>query len=622
MKSTWLVLLPFLNMACGPISDDRPSPQWASDPRPFWGLHIGPADTLDLDYSEALDSGFVVPGRGQADGGAFTMRFQLRDPDHPGRRFRYKLYYRNESYKFPEQGADGAQHPNAWENFYGSWEDAHEGFRSSPPVSGPQGMEMAVRWRITGDPRAEARYRKNGMRARWARNPRVGEYSVLLVVIPDDRFDAVGLPSGVIDIGDTTSGFIEPYWYFLHGPGAHAPDVQVLLAERRLVVRARPDLGAGIAITDTTVRDTSAFCANCGNAPRSLQSAPFEQFIHYIDPSTAFRNVPIIADVLGNGYTPEDHDRYRCNMPERWLVDTRPMTTDRPCSTVRSDPEKHVIQLWNPAADPTGPRKENVGVRSRHGFTYGSYRVQCHLSRLLNDEDMWVGLTNAIWLIYQGAPGNLRRDCPGGYMANYYGGDDDARISRTAYAEMDFEILCTPPYCPDRAFPPILPEQVRGSQERLSWWRGEPPGRVPGMVTVACTNWDMACAAPEDFGWGCRPIEKDGHRFLAHRWDRNYRALTEKQEEPDSTLFNGPYWFQIDWRPEEVLWSVGPDLQHMHAVGYMNSSVTSISNVQMLLIVSQEFHNTRWWPGSRFDQGFIPFPAKDYLGEIEQVIIQ
>jgi len=41
----------------------------------------------------------------------------------------------------------------------------------------------------------------------------------------------------------------------------------------------------------------------------------------------------------------------------------------------------------------------------------------------------------------------------------------------------------------------------------------------------------------------------------------------------------------------------------------------------MHLIVTQEWHNTRWWPGTPFDQGYIPFPAKDLVGEVQEVII-
>jgi hypothetical protein len=68
------------------------------------------------------------------------------------------------------------------------------------------------------------------------------------------------------------------------------------------------------------------------------------------------------------------------------------------------------------------------------------------------------GLTNAIWLIYQGAPGNHRRTCSQGWISwpTYYGGDAVTSVCRSVdYAEIDFEILKTPLYCPDATFPPL-----------------------------------------------------------------------------------------------------------------------------------------------------------------------
>jgi hypothetical protein len=54
----------------------------------------------------------------------------------------------------------------------------------------------------------------------------------------------------------------------------------------------------------------------------------------------------------------------------------------------------------------------------------------------------------------------------------------------------------------------------------------------------------------------------------------------------------------------------------------VDHTITSIPNNQMLLIVSQEFHNTRWWVGSMFSQDNIPFPKHDIMGEIYEVTIE
>lgn len=589
------------------------------------GVNDQGVKTIDLDYTDALDSGFVIPSIRQVDGGRFAFSFEVGDPEAKGRSFRYKLYYRNESYKMEETRSDGGQHPLAEENFYGSWESASEGFRVTAPTTGTEPLKMVDHFRIQGDPREEERFVVDGQRKRWARNPRVGEYAFLLVVVPDDAFAAAAFPEAVVQINKQQDGrYIEPWWYFLHGPGARAAQVTVVQARERLKVTARPPLGAGIYVEEQDGLSNEAYTDACNHGEELRRQAAFKQFIHYVDPSTRFSNIPLIADVLGNQYTPEDHDYNRAFFPEGRKVSLTPMTTKVPCETVRSNPVNNTIEIHNPASRPGDLRKENVGVRSRHGLMYGKYSVKCKLTPLLNDSDMWNGLTNAIWLIYQGAPGNYRRICEkDGYMSDYYGGDAVERVPQVAYAEIDFEILKTPLYCPDATFPPLRPQQVAVPGQRANWQRPSDGGIPKGMITVACTNWDMACHSPVDFAAGCRPIEHEGHTYLNHRWDDNYRAITQKKYEPDAELFRGDhYWFQIDWRPDQVIWRIGPELDQLREVGYMDSTVTSISDVQMELIVTQEFHNTKWWPGSPYDQGCIPFAAKDYTGVIQEVVIE
>ncbi len=619
------LLLLWAGCSTGPVREKG----YAHDLRMLenWTATRGDIKAIDLDYAGALDSGFVIPSRRQVPGGTFSFSFTVRDTTGKAQRFRYKLYYLNDTYKFAHAGADGAQHPLAHENFYGSWEHPTEGFRLTPSAN-EEGVTVKDVFRIRGDPRDQQEHRDaNGRPARWSRNPRVGEYVFMVVVMPEEHLEKAALPAAISDISALEKGrYADPFWYWLNGPGSKDPKVQVLLAEERLQVRARPDLGAGIHITNEAPTNGTVFSTQCGTSAEISERAAFEQFIHYVDPSTRFENIPLIADVLANEYTPSDHDRYRCFFPADQMVALRPMTTTAPCATVISDPKKHSIALRNPASTYGNWRKENVGIISRHGLAYGKYSIKCKLTHLLNDSDMWVGLTNAIWLIYDGAPGGMRRPCEkDGYMANYYGGDTDQRVPSVAYSEIDFEILKTPAYCPDKSFPPSYPQQLALPDDRAAWVHSTSDVRTdhPGMVTVACTNWDMACHSPERFAVGCQPIEKDGSTFVSHRWDSNYRALTQKSEASDKELFGGDhYWFEIEWRPEEVIWRIGPELDQLRVVGYMDRSVTEISNVQMRLIVTQEYHNTRWWPGTPYDQGFIPFPSKDLVGEVLDVIIE
>ena len=265
-----------------------------------------------------------------------------------------------------------------------------------------------------------------------------------------------------------------------------------------------------------------------------------------------------------------------------------------------------------------------MGIRSRSALTYGRYRVHCRLAPLLNDSDLWNGLTNAIWLIGANAHGVVRRSCDGGY--NAYGGDGEgpARRRTSVYAEIDFEIMKGMPWCPERAFPPIYPQQVADPHDRSAWYRTLPPEvkEQRGNVAVGCTNWDLACPDPPGFSAGCHEVVLDGRSFFAHRWDKDHRAVIEKSMEPDDVLF-GPvgYWFEIDWRPEEIIWRIGPSPEKMRVVGYMNSGMTAVPEVPMWLVISQEFHSTRWWPGSPYDQAGVPFPEKDLAGRVFSITV-
>lgn len=584
----------------------------------------GPLKRIDLDYTDAIDSGFVIPGRRQIPGGSFTL--SVRSSDAPIGRYAYKVYYMNDSYRFPHASEDGSQHPLAHENFYGSWWRPDEGFRWAEATE-DGGLVIIDSLRIRADPRQEPQFVDDlGRHSSRSRNPRVGEYKFMLVLMPEATYSTLTIPEAVLDLGAKEQGrYVDPFWFWLHGPGASTKGAEVVLADERLAVRARPDLGAGIYVPHDAPGDSSAYTSLCGRSEEVRRRAAFHQFIHYVDASTAFDNIPLIADVQGGAYSPEDHDRYRALFPRDQLVRLRPMTTRTPCATVISDPVGKRVMMWNPASTYEDLRKENVGIRALHGLTYGRFRVKCKLTRLLSEEDMWVGLTNAIWLINDEARGLMRRPCTkDGYMSSYYGGNKDERVPQVAYSEIDFEILKTPPYCPDRSFPPPYPQQLPLPEDRNAWIHSRNETRTDGqgMITVACTNWDMACHSPPGFDVGCHDIHKDGRTFTNHRWDHDYRALTQKIEAPESELFGGDhYWFEIEWRPREITWRIGPDLEHMRVVGYMNDSITEITNVQMQLIVTQEFHNTRWWPGTPYDQGFIPFPEKDLVGEVLDVII-
>ncbi len=561
-----------------------------------WSLHPEKTDSalieLVMDLPADPEESIVVPSLQQAQEGALHVRFLLKDAKALGQRFRYMVYYRNETYAFsgPDAGSRSA------ENFYGGFTD---GFHLSEPLA-EEGIVIRDKVVIRADPREEYPGRE-GMR-----NPRTGRYSLLIVAIPEITIMQHPPPPGIMDTRLANDGlFADPYNYWLSGPTADASGVAVRLIPDVLALSVAFDLTKGMA--------------GCFG-----DSAHFEPFLHYLDTNQRFANIPLVADVMDNAYTRATYDSLLCFSPRQDRVNTTPYVAHEPCANLRADSLTGAIIMRNPASTALRKRKEQTGIRTRHAFTYGRYRVHARLSPLLNDSDLWNGLTNAVWLIGTGSDGPLRRPCEGGYHTTGSDPGMTGRIHRSNYAEIDFEIMKGMPLCPERAFPPIYPQQTADANDRGSWLRKLPleVQEQNGMVTVACTNWDLACPEPPLFKVGCQDILFGDQVFTSHRWDRDYRAITQKQMEADDVLF-GPdgYWFEIDWRPAEIIWRIGPSPKQMRVVAYMNSTMTSIPDVPMRLVVTQEFHNTDWWPGCPYQQSGIPFPAKDLVGQVFSITI-
>lgn len=613
---------PSLNCEAFSIQNFNPLVNWQQDEAKQKNIFI--------DYTNA-NNGFVIPSVTQLKDGQFTFEFELKNNNPSAQKFYYKIYYQNESYKFEElDSATNKAQPLAGENFYGTWENTAITFKQTVTIASDNSFhKIQDSFRIIGNPRNEGRYIKNDVNNRWQRNPRVGEYSFLLIVASES--DLKNIPQYIQNINlKNNESFSNPYYYFLYGDGKQLKKTIIHKSNSTLKITAQPNLGGGIYVDDSRFDgklDKSGFCATCGQDSNLYKNAPIQQFINYVDASTKMNNIPVIADVLKDNYSKMDYYWNKSFYTKDELIPTIIQTSKHPCQTVFSDPNEKKIIIKNPGTKYGEWKKESVGIITRHGLTYGKYRVKVKLTELLNKNNVWNGLTNAIWLMTQGGgEWNFRRNCnKEGYMATYWGGHEDKRVPAVDYSEIDFEILKTPPYCPDNTFPPVFKNPLDDNKNINSWNVALPEEitNTDDKVTVACTNWDMACWEPKKFGVGCNPINYKGETFYTHRWDHWYRALTEKKEESDDELFgSGCYYFEIDWRPTEIIWRVGPAPDKMRVVGYMNDQVTSIPNNQMLLIITQEFHNTKWWPGAPYSQDNLPFPANDIPGEIYELTIE
>lgn len=604
-----------------------------SDFNPLENFNV-PDKTLNLDYTNAFTDGFVIPSIQQTANGLFKFSFKIKNGSGKPSRFAFKIFYQNESYKVPEYDSLANRMSEfASENFYGSWEDSTITFKLSNEIPSDNSFHTVQdSFRIVGNPRNEKRYMENGVNQRWKRNPRVGAYSFLLVIIDEATYKKKVIPDFIENIGNTSKGeFINPYFYFIHGDGSKIPELVTTKTGPLLKVIAKPDAKTGIYINSYNFEKDKFgqyFTSTCGQDSGVYRDAAYEQFINNLDPSMRFDNIPVVRDVMADDYSFTDYNWDMAFYKRHETISTLPAVASRPCENVTVDQSTGKLTLINPGCKEGQWRKQSVGIRTRHGFTYGKYRLKCKLTELLNKNNVWNGLTNAIWLLNQqhGGAWNYRRACKKeGYMASYWGGENDKRTELIDYSEIDFEILKTPPYCPSEIFPPVIQIPSPSKNDKKAWnvpFSEDLKGSET-MITVACTNWDMACLEPKNFASGCSEISYDNKKFSSHRWTKNYRALTQKQYESDDELFAGEfYYFEIEWKPNEIIWRIGPNPEKMRVVGYMNDEISTIPNNQMTLIVTQEYHNTKWWPGSPFIQENIPFPSKDLIGEIYELVIE
>ncbi|MBN1339209.1 MAG: hypothetical protein JXA03_07790, partial [Bacteroidales bacterium] len=275
-------LLWVVSLACSCVNREN---YQVKEFRPFNGFTLS-GDTLRLgmDLSDAVLYGITIPSEDDIEGGYFRFSFDVRNRTGSERYFYYKVFYQNESYKFPEfiiHGDSMTYNSLSSHNFYGSWENCSEGFHKTPLIKNRSGYrEVRDSIRIVGNPRSEKKYygadperllspsynidatirrikqskewmaqirekaEKNGISSekqiyldaiwviredmkkgdfnnRWKRNPRTGSYSFLLVVTTEEAL--AGIPEYIKDISlqdSASGGFLNPYYYFLHPEGA------------------------------------------------------------------------------------------------------------------------------------------------------------------------------------------------------------------------------------------------------------------------------------------------------------------------------------------------------------------------------------------------------------------
>lgn len=650
MKGFWNIVVLMLVLVVS--SCDKPD-DLAFDP--MINFPDGDVVLLDMDLQGVVNQGIVLPSNNQSPDNGFVFSFKGKKGQY------YKIYYQNESYKFDENSDWGT------ENFYGSWEDTGIGFKKIQSTG-----IVTDTFRIVGNPRDERKYygadlsvkpfneqamsdhiesirnrpkyykmieekaqnngysvdkqlildakwlisqdkNKGDFNHRWKRNPRVGEYSFMLVVCDAEALKTIDECVANISKTDANGSFVNPYGYFKN---KKKKNIHVEISQRRLKTRAVITPENGLFIDELKVINCDSICESdkIGTSEDLYENALFEQFFSAISKQYSLRNIPVIKDVVSdtNPYTRAEYEANKTRFDSTELLNDYPVVSNVPGSTIRFDEKNNGLVLVNPGNDDINNlKKESTGIKTRVGFTYGKYRGKIKFPVMLNDENIWNGLTNAFWLLYQDNHAwNNRRPSKSGYINRVDDSDNPKRITDYFYSEIDIEIVKASKYWPNHYYP---------SKDRKNKVED---GTKNDEVMYACTNWDLASTDPKKFKSGINIIKYDGREYEAMRWTKLYKALTIRTPISNEVFKNDFYYYEIEWRPTEIIWRIGPSPEDMHVVGYMNDKNTNIPNNQMICIMTQEYHYSEWWKPEVFWQGLIPYNKSDIKGEIFEIVVE
>jgi hypothetical protein len=628
---------------------------------------------IKTDLSSAVLYGIEIPTVKQLPDGKFTFSFHLENNTGRKQRFFYKLYYQNESYKFENDTSLNS------ENFYGSWIDADREFKETGFIedeitiidsfkivgnprdekiyygANPENVKLTdsivkkyidvvsndANWRKSAQEKSlsnkislndqiylEALWGINNFfqnqsdyNNRWKRNPRMGNYKFMLVVCNEEDLGNISDEVKNISKKDTADNFVNPFAYFLKGEGTKLKSTKIILSEKILTVSSSLNLEKGIYVdrlsSNKTEINTSLFNNTCGESNQLYHDAQFSQYFHHINKNWEFVNVKKALNVVADNLTREQYSQLISEYANsKDFVHTYSNATDCPCKTVKTNTTDKSLSIINPGNNDGLYKKEHVGIKSRIGFTYGKWRAKIRFPKNISKDNVWNGLTNAFWLLFQSEDKwNVRRPCKGtiGYIPKDV--DDNVESVRSSkpqinYSEIDFEIL----------------------KESQFWTQSSYGGRADypkedasksSDITICCTNWDMACNEPKNFFFGAKDYVVEGKKYSFGRWDYFNKLITSKVPAPHSEVFNDDfYYFEIDWQPTRIIWRIGKDKNNMKEICRMNDEMTSIPNNQMIMLLTQEFHYQEWWPTAPFLQNYIPFPKNDLEGKLLEIEIE
>jgi hypothetical protein len=616
----------------------------------------------EVNTANIITNGIVFPDSNeQSDKSVLSnIKFKFSIKKNSSQKLFYKIYYQNESYKFPETDS------LAYENFYGSWNDTI-GFKE---ITTENVIDSFI---IIGNPRFESKFygakiddyyindslinetiksikndeewynmivekakknnytideqiyldalwvlkdkRNNGNENnRWKRNPRMGQYSALLIVCTEEALKKIPDYIKFINKKNEYGQYVNPYSYFLFGEGSKQDGIYTYLDSFLVKLKLTIKPGTGIYVDkvklplNTKIKESQ----NCGTSHRLFKHALFEHFFSHENKNFKLNTIPVIIDWDKDKFTLNDYLYYKKIFSDTnkrvssWIRNTS-------CACENVIDNNNEIEIFTPPSENiNNAAKLNVGIKTRIGICYGKITAKVKLAKMLNENNIWNGVTNAIWLITQDLHSwNNRRFSKNGYTpkGNPYG----EKQNFTPYSEIDFEIIKASPYWPAHYYKDTKRKKLSEKYD----------GTKDDTIIIALTNWDLASKDPENFSYPIQYISHHNKIYEAMRWDEYYQALTIRHPISHKEIFTKDYYyFQIEWKPTEIIWRIGPEKNQLHEIGYMNRTNTNIPNNQMVLVFNQEFHLSEWWPVPVYDQDFLPFARNKIAGKIYEITVE
>ncbi|MCX8081002.1 MAG: hypothetical protein N3F09_07190 [Bacteroidia bacterium] len=626
-------------------------------------------DTLmewEADLSYAAVKGIEIPSENQVKGGKFVFSFEIRSPKPDT--ICYALIWHNSSYAWPEVGFED----KTGENFYGGINTDTTTVFKEIYVSSEK-TEVTDSFKIVGNPRNERIYygkknlyispghveiektiqkiksikewyeqvkvkarkerrsiqrqlfldalwdinyntdKESVMNRRERRNPRMGIYEMILVVMPKQILRNYPEESKNLGVKNKNGKYENIFYFWKKNKDK---DVLVHSIKPKIRVWAKYDPKTGIFIDTTVFKDFGKqfWSRQCNASEEQYRKAHFVQYLHYLNPQFPIHNISDIENTLDSSFTPEDYKR---NLRKAQKIKSRinASNTCLPCQTVGTDDSINGWVMYNPGSAKYKPQKQNVGLMGRIGFTYGKWTAKIKFSPILNKHRIWNGLTLAFWLL---SPENIyfnnRRECccGKGYIPKSEPDEESSfrkSVKQLSYSEIDFEILKESKYWPPTSYPgKQVPDKGNDKENE---------------IMVCCTNWDMACMDPPEFFWGAKEWNIGGTNFVAHRWNPWYKAVTSKIPVDHDEIFSKEYYyFQIEWLPDKIFWRIGPEKNKLRTICVMNDHFTSIPDNQMFPIITQEWHHQDWWPTAPYKQNAIPCPSQNLKCIIYELTVE